>query len=232
MPEAFIPYTISREGNRGILVRTTGDPILMLRSVRQEIWAVDPDATLSETDSMTDLLKQHFSYAGPEFEFITLGTFAGIGLALVIVGVFGVMDYTVSLQTHEIGIRMALGAQPGSILWAIIGEGFMLVAMGTVIGLCTSFGLTRFLASQIFGITPTDPSTFGVVIISIAVIGLGACWIPALRAMRVDPMVALRLGNRETVSDTREERCYYSVRSTFCGRGAALCSVAERLTAT
>jgi putative ABC transport system permease protein len=192
MPEAFVPYTISREGNRGILVRTTSDPILMLRSVRQAIWAVDPDATLSETDSMTNLVKEHFSYAGPEFEFVSLGTFAGIGLALVIIGVFSVMDYIVSLQTHEIGIRMALGAQRGNILRAVIGKGLMLVATGTVIGLCASFGLTRFLASQIFGITATDPWTFGGVVASIVVVGLAACYVPALRAMRVDPMVALR----------------------------------------
>ena len=123
---------------------------------------------------------------------VTLGTFAGIGLVLVLIGVFGVMAYTVSLQTHEIGVRMTLGAQQSDILMMVLRKGLRLVATGTVIGLGASFWLTRFLESDISGVSATDPWTFGTVVGLIAAVGLGACLLPARRATRVDPLVALR----------------------------------------
>jgi putative ABC transport system permease protein len=117
---------------------------------------------------------------------------AGIGLLLVIIGIFSVMAYTVSLQTHEIGIRTALGAQQASILKMILAKGASLLAVGIVIGLSASYGLTGFLASQIWGVSVTDPLTFASVATIVLAVGLSACFLPAHRATQVDPLVALR----------------------------------------
>ena len=132
------------------------------------------------------------SFAEPEFGFITLGAFAGIGLLLAAVGVFSVMEYTVSLQTHDIGIRLALGAQQGDILRMVLRKGLVLIAAGVLIGVGVSLGLTRFIASQLWGVSPTDPWTFAAVIVCILVVGLVACFLPARRATQVDPVITLR----------------------------------------
>jgi putative ABC transport system permease protein len=189
-PQAFIPYSVQGFSWRTFIARTSVDPDLLLKSVSQEIWAIDPGVGIRDSGSIEDSLKEF--YRGPQFQLITLVAFAEIGLALVGIGIFTVMAYTVSLQTREIGIRVALGAQQGDILRMVLGKGFMLVAAGTTVGVCTSVCLTRLLASQIGSVLSTDPWTFGVVILVIVTVGLAACYIPARRAMRVDPMVALR----------------------------------------
>jgi putative ABC transport system permease protein len=191
MPEAFVPYTISGAFYRGILVRTSGDPLLMLQPVRREVSAMDSNIALTDTGSLEGYLQQ-FSYALPEFGLITIGVFAGIGLVLAVIGVFSVMAYSVSLQTHEIGVRMALGAQRNDVLSMVIRKGLTLVAAGIVIGLLASAGLMRFIASQLFGVAPTDPWTFGAAVAVIVAVGLAACWVPARRATQVDPLIALR----------------------------------------
>jgi ABC-type antimicrobial peptide transport system permease subunit len=117
---------------------------------------------------------------------------AGIALLLVVVGVFSVTAYTVSLRTQEIGVRMALGAQQSDVLRMVLRHGFALIAAGLVIGLLASVGLTRFLASQIWGVSATDPWTFGIVALLLVLAGLVACYLPARRATEVDPLVALR----------------------------------------
>ena len=191
MPEAILPYTVSGLDDRDILARTTVAPDSLLASVRREIWAVDSNVAVAETGSLKTLLKESFLME-PEFDLIATGAFAGIGLALVVIGVFSVMAYTVSLQTHEIGVRMALGGRQASILKMILAKGAQLIAAGIVIGLSASYALTRFLASQIWGVSVTDPWTFAAVVTLIALVGLTACYIPARRAARVDPMIALR----------------------------------------
>jgi len=191
MPEAFIPISISGAGSRGILIKTATDPLLMLPSVRREIWAVDSNVPLAQTGSLEGYLKQ-FSYAGPEFDLIAVGTSAGIGLALAIIGVFSVMAYTVSLQTHEIGVRMALGAQQTDILQMILLKGLQLIAASVAVGLLASFGLTRLIANQIWGVSPTDTRTFCLAVVVILVAGLMACLLPARRAAQVDPLITLR----------------------------------------
>ena len=123
---------------------------------------------------------------------MTLGALAAIGLILIVIGVFSVMAYTVSLQTHEIGVRMALGAQRENILKMILSRGARLIAAGTLVGLVASFWLTRFLASQIWGVSATDPWTFAAVVVLVALVGVAACVLPARRAATVDPLVALR----------------------------------------
>lgn len=191
MPEAFLPYTISGFGDRGILVRTALDPDSVLHGVRKEIWGVDRNVALADTGSLESYLEK-FSYAQPRFGVASLGAFAGIGLMLVVIGVFSVMAYTVSLQTHEIGIRLALGAQQNNVLQMVLRKGMKLIAAGIVIGLVASFALTRLLASQIWGVSPTDPLTFSVVVAVVVAVGLVACLLPAQKATRVDPLVSLR----------------------------------------
>jgi len=190
-PEVWIPYTITGAFERGILVRTSQDPMLLLNTVRHEVWAVDRNVALTLTGTLEGYLKQ-FSYSGPRFGLILLGVFAGVGLVLVAMGVYSVIAYTVSRQTHEIGIRIALGAGQSDVLRMVMRMGVRLVGLGTVAGLATSFGLTRLLASQIFSVSPYDPVTLSAVVAVVALSGLTACYFPARRATRVDPMVALR----------------------------------------
>jgi predicted permease len=190
-PQAYLPYTTFGTPDAKLLVRTSGDPLLMAKVVQETIQAVDRSVSLTDTSSLESYL-QRFDYALPEFGLVTFGAFAGIGLLLVSVGIFGLMAYTVSIQTHEIGIRIALGAQQGSILKMIFARGLQLVAAGILIGLLSSYGFTRFLASQVWGVSTTDQRTFATVAILAIFAGLAACYIPARRAMRVDPMGALR----------------------------------------
>ena len=191
LPEAFMPYTITSLGERIILVRTAVPPDSLLPAVRREIWAFDPKIAINFTGTLQSLLEEN-SYTEPRFYLVSSGAFAGIGLLLVVIGVFSVMAYTVSLRTHEIGIRMALGAPQGSILKMVLTKGFRLIAAGVVIGLLASFALTRFIASQIWGVSATDPLTFVAVVAIVTLVGFIACALPARSAARVDPIVALR----------------------------------------
>ena len=191
MPEAFVPYTITGAAERGILVRTALDPDAMLASVRRVVWGVDHNVALTLTGSLEGYLKR-FSYAQPELGLVALGIFAGVGLSLVIIGVFSVMAYSVSLQTRDIGIRMALGAGRETILKMVLRKGLGLVGAGMAIGLLASFALTRLMVSQIWGVSATDPWTFSGVLAVVMGVGLGACIVPARRATQVDPLIALR----------------------------------------
>ena len=189
IPMLFVPTTV--RGGFILLLKTTVPPASLMRAVQEQVWAVDPDEIFVVFDPLKDFFHR-LTYATPEFGVMISASLAGIGLLLVIVGVFSVMAYTVSLQTREIGIRMALGAQPCRILQMILAAGVRLIAVGTVIGTLASYGLTRFLANQIWGVSVTDSWTFGVVVAFVVVIGLAACALPAYRAARIDPLIALR----------------------------------------
>ncbi len=190
-PEAYVPYSVTGAMERGILVRTGVDPMSMLMLVRREIWAVDRNVALTMTGTLEGYLQQ-FSYAGPKFGLILLGVFATVGLVLVGIGVFSVMAYSVSLQTHDIGIRMALGAPISDVLKMVLRKGLRLIGVGMILGLLASVALTRFVASQFWGVSPRDPVTFVGVMVVLTVVGTAACLVPARRATRVDPLVALR----------------------------------------
>ena len=190
-PQAFVPYTITGAFPRMVLVRTTADPLAMLPSVRREISAVDSGVPLTQTGSIESFLEQS-TYAGPEFSLIMMGATAGVGLVLVVIGVFSVMAYSVSLQTHDIGIRMAVGAQQRDVLRVVVRRGAGLIGTGILLGLLISFALARFVASQFWGVAATDPLTFAAVALIVAVTGLVACLLPARRASQVDPLLALR----------------------------------------
>jgi putative ABC transport system permease protein len=132
------------------------------------------------------------SMASLRFNTIALSIFAGLGLVLSAVGIYGVMAYSVGKRTHEIGIRMALGAQPRSVMRMVLGQGMLLVLIGVGIGLVISFALTRIMASLLYGVSPRDPYTFIVVAVTLALVALVANYLPARRATRVDPLLALR----------------------------------------
>ncbi|MFZ0037439.1 MAG: ABC transporter permease [Candidatus Acidiferrales bacterium] len=191
VPQVFIPYTFTGVVmDRTIVVRSSLASEPLLKEIYGEVSAVDPDVGFRESGTIESFLQNLFQQR--RFELATVGAFAGIGLLLVLVGIFSVTAYTVSLQTHEIGIRMALGAQPRNVLRLVVAKGFSSTATGALIGLVASWGLTRFLASRIWGVSATDPWTFASVFAGVIVVGVAASLPPARRATRVDPMVALR----------------------------------------
>jgi putative ABC transport system permease protein len=189
MPMIFLPYTV--RGGPALLLKTTVDPASLRNAVQEQIWAVNRDEIIGLASPLEDFLER-FAYSTPEFGLLICTPLASIALTLVVIGVFSVMAYTVSLQTQEIGIRMALGAQQRSILQMILAKGARLLAAGIILGLFASYGLTRFLASQIWGVSATDPWTFVGVVGMLFFVGLVACLLPARSAARVDPLDALR----------------------------------------
>jgi putative ABC transport system permease protein len=190
VPQAFIPYSVQGCCFRTFLARTTVDPDSLLKLAREAVWAVDPQVSISAGGSIEKTLTDF--YRSPQFDLFTLGAFAAIGLALIAVGVFSVMAYTVSLRTHEIGVRMALGAASGRILLMVFSRGLRLVATGGAIGLAAAYSFSSVLVSRIATVSPTDPVTFGVVAVLVLSVGLLACFFPARQATRVDPLIALR----------------------------------------
>jgi putative ABC transport system permease protein len=189
-PQAFIPYSVQGYSWRTYMARTASGPTLLLKTVGQEVRAIDPSVGISASGTLEGSLREF--YRGPQFELVTLGSFASIGLVLVIIGISSVMVYAVSMRTHEIGIRMALGAQQNNILKMVISAGLSLVAGGITLGLLVSYAVTRLLASEISGVSVTDPWTFAAVAALVTAVGLAACYLPARRSTSVDPMIALR----------------------------------------
>ncbi len=171
-------------------VRTSSSPLNSADQARHAIGAVDHDLPVFDVSTLQELVYQ--SMSEPRFNTVLLGIFAAFAFVLAIVGIYGVMSYTVTQRTHEIGVRMALGAGRDDVLKLVVGQGMILTLMGVVIGLGGAFGLTRFLASFLFGVQPTDPMTFAGVSLLVAGVAMAASYIPARRATKVDPMVALR----------------------------------------
>ena len=190
-PQAYLPYATFGGPDAKVLVRTSGDPLLMAKIVHDTLQVVDRSVSLTDTSSLETYL-QRFDYASPEFSLVTFGVFGGIGFLLANVGIFGLMAYTVSVQSHEIGVRLALGARQMSIVTIIISKGMKLIMTGSLIGLLASYFLTRFIASEIWGVSSTDSFTFVLVVIVVFAAGLSACLVPACRAARVDPLASLR----------------------------------------
>jgi putative ABC transport system permease protein len=190
-PEIAVPYTITGASQRGILARVSGNPAAMTNALRREIWAVDHNGAPADEGTLDSFLSR-FTYAAPRFSLILLGVFAGVGLVLVTIGVYSVIAYTVSRQTHEIGIRLALGAHHRDVFGMVLGMGLKLIAIGAAVGLVVSLAVTRVLKDQLWNVSEHDPWTLGGVVALITVVGLAACYFPARRATRVDPMIALR----------------------------------------
>jgi predicted permease len=171
-------------------IRSVGDPAMLARAVQQEVLRVDPDLPVGRVMTMDRVLAK--SIARQNFNMILLGIFGGIAMLLAAIGIYGVMSYTVQQRTSEMGIRIALGAGAGQLLRLVIGHGLLLAVTGVAIGLAASFGLTRLMSSLLYGIKATDPATFAAVAAVLAIVAGLACYIPARRATRVDPIIALR----------------------------------------
>jgi len=190
-PEIWVPYTVTGSGFRGILLRTTQEPLTLLEAVRHEVWNTDSNVALTFTGTLEGYISQ-FSYAGPRFGFLLMTIFGSIGLILVTIGVYSILAYTTARRTQEIGIRMALGAEGSHVLGMVIRMGLKLVAIGVALGLLTSLALGRVIATQLWGVSAYDPWTLICVPALLLITGLLACWLPARRASRLDPLVALR----------------------------------------
>ena len=173
-----------------LVVRTDVEPASLAATVRKAVWEIDKDQPVSDIRTMDEILAA--SIARQRFSMLLLGVFAGVALLLAAVGIYGVMSYSVAQQTHEIGIRMALGASSGAVLKMAVGYGLKLVVAGVVIGLIAAFALTRLMSTLLFGVTPTDPVTYVVISALLVVVAAVASYIPARRATKVDPLVALR----------------------------------------
>ena len=172
------------------LVRTHTDPEALAAAITRQIWASYPDQPLTHMKTMTQSISE--SAGNERLRSVLLVVFAGIGFALALVGLYGVISYSVARRVQEIGIRMALGASPRDILRMVTGQGLLPVVLGVVLGSAAAIGLTRLVASELYGVKPTDPATFLGAIVLVLGVALLASYIPARRAMRVDPIVALR----------------------------------------
>jgi predicted permease len=188
--QIFRPYLQSSERRLILLIRTTGEPTHLAPVVRSEIRALDKTVLVNGNATLESQLDQRV--AERRFQTWLLALFSALALLLAAVGIYGLMSYTVTQSTREFGIRMALGAQPRDLVRLVIGHGLMLSATGVVIGLVAAFALTRVLAGLLFGVTPTDPVTFIAAPLVLLLVALLACYLPARRATKVDPMIALR----------------------------------------
>jgi putative ABC transport system permease protein len=190
-PEILVPFAQLPWFTGSLLVRSANsDPLTVKSAVQQAIWSVNPEVAESKAEPLTTTLKGQV--AEPRLYALLLGVFAFIALLLAVVGIYSVIAYSVAQRTQEIGVRLALGAQSGAILKLVLGQGMKLVASGVALGLAASFSLTRLMSNMLFGVSAVDPMTFGAITVLLTFVGLLACWIPARRAMKVDPMIALR----------------------------------------
>jgi len=192
LPALYSPYTQINPWKRwmSIAARTEGNPNAMAQSIKQEIWKVDPQLPVSRVETMDEMTAG--SFAARRFNMSLLTLFAGLALVLAAIGIYGVMSYAVTQRTQEIGIRMALGARTSDVLRIVLRNGMTLVLIGIALGLGGAFVLTRLMVTLLFGVTPTDAFTIGLVSMVLIVVAFIACFIPARRATKVDPLVALR----------------------------------------
>ncbi len=173
-----------------LLTRTDVDPVSLTSAVRGQISALNKDQPVFNVRTMEEIVAQ--SVAPRRFSMLLLAVFAIVALALASIGIYGMMSYSVAQRTREIGLRMTLGAQRGNVLRLVIGHGMKLALGGVVLGLVAAFALTRTMKNLLFGVSATDPLTFVAIALLLAVVALLACWVPARRATKVDPMIALR----------------------------------------
>ncbi len=190
-PQIYAPYyQTPRVTGVYLMVRTKSDPLVVVPAIEDRIWSIDKNQPISAIKTIDARISE--INAAPRSQSLLLGIFGGLGFVLALVGVYGVVSYLVSLQTREIGIRMALGADRGRILRQVIGHGLKLTLCGVFLGVAGGLALMRFMSSFLFGISALDPLTFAGVAILVTVVALAACWFPARRAAQVAPMIALR----------------------------------------
>jgi putative ABC transport system permease protein len=188
--QAYLPLMQEPGRSLWLVARTAGNPLALASSIEQTVRSVDPDLPVFNTNSMDQLMNG--AIAQQRLMMILLAGFAILALALAAVGIYGVMSYSVAQRTHEIGIRMALGARPLDVLRMILRQAMTLALVGVALGLAGAFALTRLMASLLYQVSATDPLTFIAISVILAGVALGACFVPARRATKVDPMIALR----------------------------------------
>ncbi len=190
VPTIYASYLQIPEMKMSLVVRTAGDPAGMIRAVKNQVWAVDKDQPMYKIRTMEQVLEE--SQSSSRFTLVLLGVFAAVAMGLAAVGIYGVISYTVTQRTREIGIRIALGAARHDVLRLVVGQGTVLAVAGVVLGLGGALGLTRVMSSLLFGVSATDPLIFAGAAVFLGAVALLASYIPARRAMSVDPMVSLR----------------------------------------
>jgi putative ABC transport system permease protein len=189
-PEFYRPHAQSPTGSLIYVVRTHNDATALIPALRESIWKTSPDQPFYSVTTMDQLVSD--SLKARRFNLALLGGFAGLALMLALTGVYSVMSFVTRQRTHEIGVRVALGASAHDIARLVLGHGLRLVIAGTIIGAVAALALTRLMGALLFEVTTTDPTTFAVVIVVLPIAALLACYAPARRATKVDPLVALR----------------------------------------
>jgi putative ABC transport system permease protein len=191
-PGVYAPLAQAPSANGAgvLLVRTSGDPILLASSIRAAVRGTDPALAVFGIEPLSETMSR--SVSERRFTMLLLGLFAALALALAAIGIHGVLSYGVAQRTREIGVRVALGAPPWRVVQLVLGEGVLLTLAGLALGLTGAFALTRLLASLLYGTTPTDLAMFTGVPLFLMAVALAAAYIPARRATKVDPVVALR----------------------------------------
>jgi putative ABC transport system permease protein len=188
--QSYYPFRQLPFSGMTVVIKTANDPMGLVSGVREQVLAIDPDQPVFNVNTMEQLRSD--SIAPDRLNLMLLASFAAVALILAGVGIYGVMAYSVTQRTHEIGIRMALGARQSDVLGMVIRQGMKLAVTGLAIGLAGAWLVTRSMASLLFGVSATDPLTFVVISVVLFGVALGACFVPARRATRVDPMIALR----------------------------------------
>lgn len=192
-PALYTPYAQSGTPWKRwqmLVARTQGAPLAFAETIKKQIWQVDARLPVTNLHAMTEVMA--LSFAERRFNMLLLGLFAGVALLLAAVGIYGVISYAVTQRTHEIGVRMALGASARDVLKLIVRQGMTLALSGVGAGLLAALLLTRFMRTLLFGIQSSDPVTYVVIALLLVAVALLACWLPAWRATKVDPLMALR----------------------------------------
>jgi len=188
--QGYFPFKQVPNSDMTVIAKASGDPNQLIGAVRQQVAAIDPGQPIYGVRTMHEIRAE--SVAPERLNLTLLSIFAGIALVLAIVGIYGVMSYSVTQRTREIGIRMAIGAQPRDVFRMVIWQGMLLALIGVAVGLVGAFGFTRLMTTMLFGIEPTDPTTFAAIAVLLTVVALVACYVPGRRATKVDPVVSLR----------------------------------------
>jgi putative ABC transport system permease protein len=191
LPHVYVPFTVRAMPRLLLAVRAAAEPMALVEPIRREVTRLDATVAFGEPETLDDELMRTV-FARPRFNALVLGIFAGTGLLLITLGIYGVVAYTVSQQTRQIAIRMALGGERRHVLRMVLGAGLTPVALGLAIGAAAGALTNRLLESVLFRVTPYDPVTIAFTIVLVVAIGVCACCVPAWRAMRVEPVVALR----------------------------------------
>lgn len=191
MPEMYVPYTLAGISDV-LVVATEMPPMSLATAIQRQVYSIDKDQPVMQVKTLDAALNEYV-FAGPRFNLVLFSVFAFLGLTLAAIGVYGVISHVVTQQTPEIGLRIALGASFQDVVGMVLRRGLRLLGSGIVLGLIGSFAAARLLSRQLWSVSPFDPVSFAVVSTVLSIVGLQACFWPARRAARVDPVTALRV---------------------------------------